>query len=237
VGGGRDAGPDVEQILLSTGIMITRIASLLAAVATNLFLAGLFYSALINPVDFKDFIYKTGIMIFMVEFMSLHSSGMFFGAAQKKQKRGRSVMSPGVKITMFAFYSLSVIVFASFTGQWLIALYFVVSLVSKAVYSRSIDAKQRLAPVAAGIAMLLLSVFLVVFGAQLIADWFPFPPEVTSARPAGQSGLFIDTPQTLMAWGVIYFILITVCELMIFRKAVTNAGRSGEKPIMTGVPT
>ncbi len=62
--GGRDAGPDVEQILLSIGIMITRIASLFTAVATNMFLAGLFYGALINPVDFKDFIYNTGIMIF-----------------------------------------------------------------------------------------------------------------------------------------------------------------------------
>jgi hypothetical protein len=87
------------------------------------------------------------------------------------------------------------------------------------------------------IAMLLLSVFLVVFGAQLIADWSPFPQEVTSARPSGQSGLFIDTPQTLMAWGVIYFFLITVCEIMIFRKAATNEDRSGEKPVMTGVPT
>jgi membrane protease YdiL (CAAX protease family) len=123
---------------------------------------------------------------------------------------------------MLAFYSLFVIAFASFTGQWLIALYFVVSLVGKAVYSRSIDAKRRLAPVAAGIAMLLLSVFLVVFGAQLIADLFPFPQEVKAARPSGQSGLFIDTPQTLMAWGVIYFVLISVCELMIFRKAATG---------------
>lgn len=87
------------------------------------------------------------------------------------------------------------------------------------------------------IAMLLLSVLLVVFGAQLIAGWFPFPPEVKAARPSGQSGLFIDTPQTLMAWGVIYFVLITVCELMIFRKAATGAGQSGQRQVMTGVPT
>ena len=217
--------------------MTGRIASLVAAVATNLFLAGLFYNALTNPVDYKDFIYKTGIMIFMVEFMSLHSSGMFFGAAQNRQNTGKVIMTPRVKIAMLAFYSLFVIVFASFTGQWLIALYFVVSLVSKAVYSRSIDAKQRLAPVAAGIAMLLLSVFLVVFGARLIADWFPFPPDVTSARPSGQSGLFIDTPQTLMAWGVIYFFLITVCEIMIFRKSATNEDRSREGQAVTDVPT
>lgn len=176
-----------------------------------------------NPVYFKDFIYKTGIMIFMIEFMSLHSSGMFFGAAQKEGKTGKKVMTLKVKIVMFAFYNVIVITFASATGQWLAALYFVISLASKAIYSRSIDAEQRLAPVAAGIAMLLLSTCLVIFGAQFLANWFPFPPEVTSARPSGQSGLFIDTPQTLMAWGMIYFSLMTLCELMIFRKSVKDS--------------
>ena len=68
--------------------------------------------------------------------------------------------------------------------------------------------------------MLLLSTFIVVFGAKLIAGWFPLPAEVTSARPPGQSGLFIDTPQTLMAWGVLYFMFMTVCELIIFRKGL-----------------
>ena len=57
------------------------------ATAPNLILVGLFYSALIRPVDFKGFIYKTGLMIYIIEFMSLHSSGMFFGAAQKKKTR------------------------------------------------------------------------------------------------------------------------------------------------------
>jgi membrane protease YdiL (CAAX protease family) len=135
-------------------------------------------------------------------------------------------MTLKAKIAMFAFYNVFVITFASMTGQWLAALYFFVSLASKAVYSRSIDAEKRLAPVAAGIAMLLLSTFLVVFGAQLLADWFPFPPEVKSARPSGQSGLFVDTPQTLMAWGMIYFTLMTLCELAIFRKSVNDSRRA-----------
>jgi|GEM_PF-5661515 len=54
-------------------------------------------------------------MIYIIEFMSLHPSGMFFGAAQKK-KTGKKVMT--IKIAMFAFYNLVVIAFASATGQW-----------------------------------------------------------------------------------------------------------------------
>ena len=216
--------------------MIARTGSLLLAIATNLFLVGLFYSALINPVYFKDFIYRTGIMIFMIEFMSLHSSGMFFGAAQEAEKTGKKIMTLKAKIGLFAFYNVFVITFASITGQWLAAVYFVISLASKAVYSRSIDAEKRLAPVAAGIAMLLLSTFLVVFGAQLLAHWFPFPPEVRAARPSGQSGLFVDTPQTLMTWGMIYFALMTVCELMIFRKSVKGSGEAHPGGRVMAVP-
>ena len=82
--------------------------------------------------------------------------------------------------------------------------------------------------------MLLLSTVLVMIGAPLLADWFPFSAEVKSARPSGQSGLFVNTPQTLMAWGVIYFTLITLCELMIFRKSVRDSG--GHIPVTESRP-
>lgn len=198
--------------------MFGRTLSLFLAVASNVFLVGLFYRALTSPVTFTDFIYRTGIMIFMIEFMTLHSSGMLFGSAQQERRTGKRVMTTRVKVAMFAFYNLMVLAFASFTGQWLAALYFAVSLGGKAVFSRSIDPQKRLAPVAAGVTMLLLSTFAVVLGAKLLADWFPFPAAVRSARPPGQSGLFVSTPQTLMAWGVLYFSLMSVCEVMIFRR-------------------
>ena len=216
--------------------MIARTLSLLAAIATNLFLAGLFYRALSNPLYFKDFIYKTGLMIFVIEFMSLHSSGMFFGPAQQAKKTGKKVMTTKVKSALLVFYIMFVYAFASATEHWLAALYFVVSLASKALYSRSIDLERRLAPVAAGIAMLVISTFVVVFAAPLLANWFPFPPEVLSARPTGQSGLFINTPQTLMAWGALYFSLMTLCELVIFRRSLTQSSRKSSGVEATAAP-
>lgn len=186
--------------------------------ATNLFMVGLFCRVLINPAGFTDFIYKTGIMIFVVEFMSLHSSGMFLGAARQKEISGKIAIPFKGKILLMAFYTLMVVAFSVGTGQWMPALYFFISLVGKATFSRTIDAQKRLAPVAAGIAMLLLSTFIVIASAQLLADWFPLPAEVRAARPPNQGGLFVDTPQTLMAWGVIYFSLMTFCEVLIYRK-------------------
>jgi hypothetical protein len=81
-----------------------------------------------------------------------------------------------------------------------------------------------------------LSTFVVVFSAPVLADWFPLQPEVTSARPSGQSGLFISTPQTLMAWGVIYFSLMTLCELMIFRKSAKGSGETHPRGGVTATP-
>lgn len=199
---------------------LTRIASLIGALATNVVLAGLFLRALLDPSDFTDFIYRTGIMIFMIEFMSLHSSGMLFGTVRNKKDAGNVFTSLKVKAGLITLYSVLIAGFAAATHQWLAAVYFIVSLIGKAAYSRSIDAQRRLEPVAAGIVTLLLSTFVVVFTAPLLAKWFPFSSEVTAARPAGQGGLFIDTPQTLMAWGIIYFSLMTLCEILIFRKSL-----------------
>ena len=142
--------------------MKSRIVSLSIAMATNLFLVGLFCRALINPVGFTDFIYKTGIMIFVVEFMSLHSSGMFLGASQQEKNNGKTAIPFKGKILLMAFYTIMVVAFSAGTGQWMPALYFFISLVGKATFSRTIDAQKRLAPVAAGIAMLLLSTFIVM---------------------------------------------------------------------------
>ena len=128
-------------------------------------------------------------------------------------------MTLKLKLTLFVFYGMFIVVFAAMTGQWLGAVYFLVSLGGKVAYSKSINAEERLKPVAAGIAMLLLSTFTVVFTAGLLKKMFPFPHEVLSARPPGQSGLFIDSPQTLLVWGILYFSLMTLCEILIFRKS------------------
>jgi hypothetical protein len=57
----------------------------------------------------------------------------------------------------------------------------------------------------------------------------PLPAEVRAARPPDQGGLFVDTPQTLLAWGALYFSLMTVCEVMIYRRhrEPGNPGRQG----------
>ena len=163
-------------------MMVSRAASLGISLATNLFMVGLFCRALTHPAMFAEFIYKTGIIIFVIEFMSLHSSGMLLGSAATKRKSGQTPFPAKGRFVLLPFYILMVGVFA------------------------------------AAIVMLLVSTFVVIFSAKFLADWFPLPAEVRAARPPDTSGLFVDTPQTLMAWGALYFSLMTVFEVLIYRK-------------------
>ena len=48
---------------------------LIAAVAGNILLAGIFLRALLNPIAHVNFIVQTGIWIFLVEFLSIFVSG------------------------------------------------------------------------------------------------------------------------------------------------------------------
>jgi hypothetical protein len=70
--------------------------------------------------------------------MSLHSSGMFLGAAQEAAKKGKKVLTLKATIGLFAFYNIVVITSRRNTGQWPAALYFFMILVGTAGLSRSI---------------------------------------------------------------------------------------------------
>ncbi len=203
----------------------------LAAVATNVWLAAWFASALRDPAAHVDLVYHVGIMLFVIEFLSLHSSGMLFGTAARRsaveraagrwresvvrpaRARHRAVASAARAVPvsrmlrggLVAFYLLMVLGFAASTGQWIAAVYFAASVVAKALSAGSVDAEARLRPVAAGIVFLLSGTFAVIAAASWLSRTFPLPAEVVAARPPEQGGLFVDTPQTLLAWGVFYF--------------------------------
>ncbi len=221
--------------------MIPPIALGLAAVVANASLAAWFASALRDPASHVDLVYRVGVMVFVIEFLSLHSSGMLFGAASRAARpatrsheaagdavgawaaspartggrvagrlHGALSVSARTRAALVAFYLVMVVGFAAATGQWIAAAYFAVSVVAKALSAGSVDAGTRLRPVAAGIALLLLSTFTVIVTAGWLARTFPLPDAVLAARPSDQGGLFVDTPQTLLAWGVIYFGAMTL---------------------------
>lgn len=192
-----------------------KLFSLLFAIAGNLFLAGIFFSALLFPESHAEFIFRTGLMIFVVEFMSIHSSGMFASNKIEITIGSRTYLSGHWfwKFFMILIYSLFVGVFGFLTSNYFLPLMYVVSLASKVFVKR---AAVRPLPVFVSVPLLLFSVAFVGITADWWTSLFPFPQEVLSQKRPGSSGLFIDQPQTLLVWGIVYYFLLAGIELLLF---------------------
>lgn len=48
--------------------------------------------------------------------------------------------------------------------------------------------------------------------AGVIQILIPFPEAIYAAKPANSSGTFVDVPQTLLVWGVVYYAALIVWQ-------------------------
>lgn len=205
-------------------------ASLVLSVAGNLFLGIMFLNALINPSQNTAFIFKTGMLIFLIEFLSIHSSGMAAGLRSKGVHQGTFAYKTSVfgstfarknpKIMLIAAYFIFVVAFALIFRNWFVPLFFFVSLVAKFYGNKATQDKLNI-----GIMILLFigTVFVVLPFSALFQAFFPIPQEILGQKLPGSSGLFVDVPQTLLAWGILYFFLAIVVEVVLFwKRAIKN---------------
>lgn len=193
-----------------------KILSLLLAIAGNIFLVGIFIGALLFPERHADFIFKSGLLIFVIEFMSIHSSGMFASdkiditIGSRTKRSGHWFW----RFFMIFIYSSFVGAFGIAVGNYFLPLMYFVSLISKVFVNR---AAARPMPMFVSIPLLLFSVGFVAATAEWWASLFPFPEEVLGQKLPGSRGLFVDQPQTLLVWGIVYYFLLAVIELLLFR--------------------
>ena len=178
---------------------VERVFSLLGSVFGNLFLGWLFLRALVWPEDHAQFIFRSGLMLYIAEFLSIHSSGM------TQEPQGRNKNKGLGRISLLGLYGLFIFLCAYGLKSWFIAIHFWVSLLAKVFFKRSAARDMGHVPQAFATANLIASTFLVILLAPLLNSVCPIPPAVMEQRMPGSSGLFVDVPQTLLAWGVLYF--------------------------------
>lgn len=195
---------------------------LILSVGGNLFLAGWFLSALLNPIAHINFIVQTGIWIFLVEFFSIFVSG--FGE--------KSIQFRFVNILSTAFMFSTIAIFALvfgwlFLGSIYLPLIFLGSTLAKIFGQQATSGESyRIYAIP-----LLLGSTLAVFmiGPEFWVNLFPFPENFSQFQPAdwakriesGEiSGEFVERPQTMLVWGVIYFVLAAVIEFILFKKGL-----------------
>lgn len=189
-------------------ISLGSFSSLSISVAGNLFLAVIFLNALLNPLANADFIFKTGMLLFLIEFFSVHS-----GVVLSSSEPGRLS-----RLFLLGFYSAFVISLALiFSNPYLPGL-FLLSLAAKLFGARATPGRKASFRAWIFFALFLFTAFVVITiaGAYLLDSIFPFPQEIISQKPANSHGLFVDTPQTLVFWGVLYYSLAALVEITLF---------------------
>lgn len=181
------------------------LTSLIISLIGNFSLSGVFLNVLLHPSKNAHFIANAGFFILFIEFLTICYSLLLIKFA------------PGInvkKIFVFLFFLIFVLGIFSLSKDAFIVLFFLVSLVTK-LFGRNAILNMSFAT--AVILSLLLSGLMAGMLSSLINSMFPFPEELLTQKPDSQS------PQTLMVWGLIYFFLTGIMEIVFFiKKAKTT---------------
>lgn len=157
--------------------------------------------ALLFPELNADFIFNFGMLIFLLEFLNIHSSGMILGFGR-----------PGGYLLVI-IYAAFVGVFGAIFGNWMVLGIFIASIAAKTLHTRERSREEIGKVIGVNIMVYLLSVFAVSFLSPLWAFLFPFSEEVLAQKMPGSSGLFVEVPQTLLVWGLTYFSILLALDL------------------------
>ncbi|MDA2934459.1 hypothetical protein MYX82_08955 [Acidobacteria bacterium AH-259-D05] len=196
--------------------MIGSGVNLSISLSGNLLLAGVFLSALVYPSEDTSFVLNAGLLIFLIEFLSIHSSAMAWGVKKGKvQTSGiaQEFFKKHVKETLIVLYSLFAITFAVAFKNVFYPLYFFVSLIGKFFGDKAAPSEQK---TWVEVGLFIVSMYIVLPFSGILQEHFPIPYTLYNENPDVAVGLFSDTPHTVLAWGVIYFILLTIVEIMFF---------------------
>lgn len=196
-------------------------SALVLSLGGNLLLAGVFLRALLNPIAHVGFIVQTGIWIFLVEFFSIFVSGF--------DRKSIQIGFAGIAATAFMFFAIALFAFAFgwlFLGNIYLPLIFLGSTLAKIFGKRAVPGAS-----AYGYAIpLLVGSTAVVFliGPEFWVNLFPFPENFYQYQPADWveriehgdiSGEFVERPQTMLVWGIIYFVSAAIIELTLYRRS------------------
>jgi len=187
---------------------------------------GFFLQALLYPMQNVDWIYNGALAIFFIEFLSIHSSGMIGGLAQEKQRAIKEGNSINIKIRdnaifFLIFYGIFTVAISAIFKVWFLPLYFIASTYIKISEVTRLDLPTKQLTNAKFVFIILLflgTTFLTVYTMSLWTWLFPFPEAVLAARPPNASGIFVETPQTLLVWGVLYFSIHLLINIYILIK-------------------
>ena len=193
--------------------------NVLIAISGSLFLVIMYANALINPLKNVEFIYKVPIVMWVLEFINIHSLTLFYRHPDETDEniKDNRKMSLGF-FAFYLFFYLGVLsVFRAYTAS-LLAL---ISLFTK-FFIRYESTRSK--KVGFSAAILLGSLFFAILSANYWQKIFQFPDEFsdlyknTALNSEGAGGFFTDDiPQTGLIWGITYFGCSLIMELLFLK--------------------
>jgi hypothetical protein len=187
--------------------MEKRQSALVAAVIGNLIIIFPFAKALLDPLNNIEFIFNTAPLLFIVEFLSIHSAGMLLSNSSKQMGKARYFLIP--------FYTLFALGMGLAVGNIYPPVVFLLSLVVKLTFHRATPEGE--VKIIVDAIVLVSTVFAVVIFADFLSSIFPFSNEVMRQKPTVSAGFFVDTPQTALIWGLLYYGLAIFFEVKRFK--------------------
>ena len=172
-----------------------------------------FLVPLLHPLIDPDFIFKHGVLIFLLEFLSISSSILLFTWVNKPIKH----IKPFIGILLFYIVFLAILGFMF--GSIFPILFFIISLATKTFACKSMRNEERgYAILNSGFLVIffIFSVFFVIIFASFFESIFPFSDSVFENKMPDTEGLFVEIPQTMLIWGIMYYSFALILSIVFF---------------------
>lgn len=168
-----------------------------------------FVQTLINPDKNLSWVYNNAILIFAIEFLSLHSSGIgnFFRTEANYKKPS---------LILFFIYLIFAVVLAVLFDNFILPIFFILSTINKFFITGFLKIDKKYFGI--NILLFILPLIIVLIASPYLQTIFPFPQSILDAKPIGATGLFIEVPQTSLVWGIIYFSSILIMNMYLLIK-------------------
>lgn len=161
---------------------------------------------------------ETALLIMLVEFLTVHASGMLGGVAldPKTSRRRRIGFIAGVGLFYLAFTGMFVVIFRQWwpllVVGWLLLAKFIGVLPGRAMPKGEAAVQMQLWALSAALYV----------GGVLLTSLLPLPrlglqPDVVASLGLTGSGLWVESPHRLLAFGVLYFGALAAAKWMLRR--------------------
>lgn len=196
------------------------IPALVLAVSGNLFLAGMFFTALRSPLEHETLMSVTTFIILIIEFCNLFLSRLVMSGGSAMREVEKMTLShaigifksPNMWITVYLIGG--VVLTAAVFKHLFLAYYFVIGLAAKFFGARAAQDESR--EITSWILFILTIFTFLIIPLELYQTVLPFPEEVIRRHKAGPASDF--APQAPLMWGLMYFSLLALVDIVIFLK-------------------